>query len=92
MKHFEKLVKINMKYVPFLLALIISYCIFSDFSCENSLISNISTMDPNTQQKELIDCNSYFLIRLISIILKCSLAFLFGGMISDGRYIYCGAI
>jgi len=95
MKKFEKLVKNNMKYVPFLLALIISYLIFSDFSSENSLISNnnIKKQDPiNTQEIDIVDCNSNFLIRLTSILLKCSLAFLFGGMISDGRYIYCGAI
>ena len=89
MKRFQKLVKNNMKYVPFLLALIISYLIYSDFSCENSLISNIK-QDPKTPKPEFVDCN--FIINLTSILLKCSLAFLFGGMISDGRFMYCGAI
>ena len=92
MKRLEKLVKNNknkMRYVPFLLALMISYLIYSDFSCENSLISN-NKQDPTTPKKEFVDCN--FIINLTSILLKCSLAFLFGGMISDGRFMYCGAI
>ena len=78
-----------MKYVPFLLALIISFLIFSDFQSENSLISNINK-DQKIPQKDFDECN--FIINLTSILLKCSLAFLFGGMISDGRFMYCGAI
>ena len=93
MKRLEKLVKNNMKYVPFLLALIISFLILSDFSYENSLISisNIKK-DPKIQERDFDECNTNLIIHLTSIVLKCSLAFLFGGMISDGRYIYCGAI
>lgn len=93
MKSVQKLVKYNLKFVPILLALIISYIIIMNFCSENSIISTKELSLAPINDKAINNSNKDSLtMRVTSILLKCSLAFLFGGWVSDRKFIFFGAI
>jgi len=92
MKNLKKLVKYNIKFLPFILALIISFSILKNSCSDNQLISNINSKSSEFPEDEILDCTYSIMIRLFDIILKCSFAFLVGSWVSEGKYIRFGAI
>ncbi len=88
----QNLVKFNLKFVPILLALFVSYLIFSVFYFENSLISNEESNIKLIPDDHFKSCNNGSFSRVADVVLKCSLAFLFGVWVSDGKFIFFGAI
>jgi len=92
MKHLKKLVKYNIKFVPLLLALIISYMIYLDFSFENSLISYIDDNLDKPINKDIVDIDENVFFKFSNFLLKCSLAFILGVFISERKFILSGSI
>lgn len=92
MKSMQKIVKTNFKFVPILLALIVSFLIFKDCYSENSLISKQDVKEAFIADEPMKRPNDSVFFFVTSIVLKCSLAFLFGGWISDRKFIFAGAI
>ncbi len=64
-----------------------------NFYSENSIISTKELSVAPINDEAINNTNNDTLtIRIFSILLKCSLAFLFGGWVSDRKFIFFGAI
>lgn len=99
MKSIKNLVKCNLKYLSLFLAIIISFhliiTISSEITTRDFINNNEKKFSENEKQNKITEniiCTKFGLENCFNILMKCCLAFMLGGIISERKFIFLGKI
>lgn len=97
MKSLQNLMKNNLKYMSLFLAIIISFQLIQTINSDIFMKNTINNQELAISSSEKLEKSENFICLwnlefCLSIMAKCFLAFLFGGLISERKFLIIGRV